>query len=223
MPTPAHNNLTAAIRQELSDLLARGNVLGAVRRYRQLTGTDLATAKAAIDRLADEAECAPTVPTIEVWFPHHRRSFFGIPVGLRLPPGPLCLRNVEGDEIHTTIEALSGFGMAPAAAAKRIGKIWATPVPPPPPPHTFEGKVVSRRDEDRIALRLMEVFARYVSESQLSTLRDVYDNSDLLLMADFGVQFIDDNQRNLPPEAFKLISEGRVALGGYPLGACYRE
>ena len=211
-------NLPEGLEAELTDLVARGLKIAAVRRCREVTGADLATAVEAVERL----RVRPSPATV-IWFPTHRRAFFAVPVGHDLPPGTLELHNVAGEVVHTDISALAAFSISPAAAASHIGRDAAQPAPRPQGPHRFDGAVVGWADHPRIARRLIELLAPHLSPSQLEELEDYHRDRQWLLVAEFGTQFLDDNQGRLDDADFRLVSEGRVALGGYPLDEVYRS
>ncbi|GEM_PF-2838596 len=204
--------LPAALERELAALVARGLELEAVRRCRQETGADLAAATAAVRALP-----RPAGGSTEVWFPAHRRSFFAIPIGRLLPSGPLELHNAKGRVQRTDISAVAEFGISPHAAAARIGAELATPVPPPAGPHRFEGQIVTAAQRGHVARRVIDVLVPHLTASQLAELEELHRRHEWLLVVEFGTQFLDDNDGVLDPEDLQRVSDGRVALGGYPL------
>ena len=210
--------LPAALESELTGLLARGLELEAIRRCRQETGADLATATAAVRALA-----RPAGPATEVWFPPHRRSFFAIPVAELLPSGPLELHCADGRVQLTDISAIARFGISPQAAAARIGAELARPRPPPPGPHRFDGQPVTSAQRGHVAGRVLEILAPHLNPSQVAELRELHEHHEWLLVAEHGTQFLDDADGRLSAEDFERVSEGRVALGGYPLAPAYQQ
>ena len=78
-------------------------------------------------------------------------------------------------------------------------------------------------EADDVAGRVLEILAPHLNPSQVAELRELHEHHEWLLVAEHGTQFLDDADGRLSAEDFERVSEGRVALGGYPLAPAYQQ